>query len=221
VTKDRVNKTTAVDDMLADLDLTTDEAGRVRAALNDVAALANEIPEPSEDVRALLGGAIPLRRRRRTPYVAAVAVALALGGVSAAAAANRLPDPIQKIVADTADGVLPINVPHPVKPTNPPYDAPGHVRNKPKAPKPGNSVTPQPAHPTPPGQVQKATKPDPKAPGPAKPADPGSFGRAHRTSDRADKSDHASDQGSGDSDDSEGRSSGQSGRSGPDKTKGD
>lgn len=180
MTKDIVNNKTAVDDMLADLDAGDDDLAAVRAVLTGIAGLASEVPEPSDDVRALLGGAIPLRSRRRVALAAVAVGALAFSGVSAAAATNRLPDPLQEIVADTADGVLPAGVPHPahpvhpIKPVNPPYDAPGHVRNKPKT-----VNEPAPANTTAPGQIQKATKPDPGAPGPAHPADPGSHGRTH------------------------------------------
>jgi hypothetical protein len=163
------------DDMLADLGVGGAEADQLRALLGEVAALAHEVPEPSDGVRALLGGAIPLRRRRpsaggtsrlRGIVVAAVG-ALAFGGVSAAAAANRLPEPVQEIVADATGGV----VPHPIKPTNAPHDAPGHGSNKSKATT-GPSTTA-------PGQIQKSTKHDPAAPGPAH---PGSHGRAHNKS---------------------------------------
>jgi len=168
----------AAEDMLADLGVSGAESDQLRALLGEVAALAYELPDPSDDVRGLLSGAIALRPRRRTLVAAAAVGALALGGVSAAAAANRLPEPVQEVVADATGGV----VPHPVKPTNPPYDAPGHVINKPKAtkaPKPHETKTPKPLNTAAPGQLQKLTKPDPAAPGPAHPADPGSHGRVH------------------------------------------
>jgi hypothetical protein len=167
----------ATEDMLADLGLSGADADGLRALLGAVAGLADEVPEPSDDVRALLGGAIPLRPRRRAALVAAAVGALAFGGVSAAAATNTLPDPVQEVVADATGGV----VPHPVKPTNPPFDAPGHVLIRPnatKTPKPDATKTPKPLNTTAPGQIQKSTKPDPTAPGPAHPADPGSYGRA-------------------------------------------
>jgi hypothetical protein len=185
----------AMDDMLADLGVSTRDTATVRSVLNDIAALAGDAPEPSPEVRVLLSGAAPLRPRHRAAFVAAAAGALALGGVSAAAAANRLPDPIQEIVANATEGVLPVSVPHPVKPANPPYDAPGHVRNKPKAPKP----TPSTSNTDAPGQIQKATKPDPSAPGPARPADPGSHGRARNADRTNDGTDRESDD-SGDAD---------------------
>ena len=162
----------APEDMLADLGVSGAQADQIRALLAEVAGLAHEVPEPSDDVRALLGGAIPLRSHQRGPardLVAAAVGALALGGVSAAAATNSLPDPVQEVAADATGGV----VPHP-------DDAPGHV-DKPKAtktPKP-DTKKPKPLNPAAPGQIQKLNKPDPKAPGPARPADPGSHGRAH------------------------------------------
>lgn len=157
----------AVDDMLADLGVGEVEAHQLRGVLGQVAGLANEVPEPSDEVRALLDGAVPLSRRRHRVLLAAAAGALAFGGVSAAAATNRLPDPIQEIAANAADGVLPVDIPHPVKPVDPPTDAPGHVKDHDDK----NDDAP--------GQIQKDTKPDPTAPGPAHPADPGSHGRAH------------------------------------------
>ena len=155
----------AIEDMLADLGLRSAEIEQLRELLGEVAGLASETPEPSDDVRALLGGAAPFRSHRRLVVVAAVAGAVALGGVSAAAAANRLPSHVQEVVADATGGV----VPHPVKPTDAPTDAPGHdTADKPTNP-PDDA----------PGQIQKSTKPDPSEPGPAHPEDPGSHGRAH------------------------------------------
>ena len=200
----------ATADMLADLGVSGADTDALRALLNEVAGLASEVPQPSDDVQALLGGAIPLRSRRRTlAFVAAAAGALALGGVSAAAAANRLPDRVQEVVADATGGV----VPHPAKPTSPRErevpppndDAPGHILNKPKATKtPKPDVTKAP-NTNAPGQVQKSTKPDPTAPGPAHPADPGSHGRAHNP----DKS-NSSDNSDNDDDDTRGGDSGKS-----------
>jgi hypothetical protein len=172
---------TATEDMLADLGVSSVQAEQVRALLGEVAGLAHEVPEPSADVRALLGGATPLRRhpraggtsRSRGTIVAAAVGALAFGGVSTAAATNRLPDPVQEVVADATGGV----VPHPVKPSNPPPDAPGHV-DKPKATK-----TAKPLSTAAPGQIQKPKKPDPAAPEPAQPADPGSHGRGAHNED--------------------------------------
>jgi hypothetical protein len=164
------------DDMIADLGMNDAESARLRQLLDDVAGLANEVPEPSDGVRAMLAGAAPLRPRRRAGLIVAAASAVALSGVSVAAAANRLPDPVQEVVAD-ATQPLPFKAPHPVKPVkpaNPPLDAPGHVKDEPKPTK-----TPKPINTAAPGQIQKLTKPDPNAPGPARPADPGSHGRLH------------------------------------------
>jgi hypothetical protein len=167
----------ATEDMLADLGVSSTETDALRAILGEVAGLAHEVPEPSEEVRALLGGAIALRSRRRLGAVAAVVGALALGGASAAAAANQLPDPVQEVVANATGGV----VPHPVKPTSPPSDAPGHATKSTATPTPKATATktPKPSNTTAPGQLQKQTKPDPTAPGPARPSDPGSHGREH------------------------------------------
>jgi hypothetical protein len=160
------------EDMIADLGVTGREADQLRALLGEIAGLAHEVPEPVDDVRVLLSGTTPLRPRRRASLVAAAVGALALSGVSAAAAANRLPDHVQEVVADATGGV----VPHPVKPTNPPDDAPGHVFKQDKHDDDDDDGG------EPPGQIQKSTKPDPRAPGPASPADPGSHGRAHNDS---------------------------------------
>ena len=168
----------ATEDMLADLGLSGADTEQLRSLLGEVAGLAHEVPEPSDDVRALLGGAVPLRSRpgaggtARARWIVAVSAgALALGGVSAAAATNRLPDRVQEVVADATGGA----VPHPVKPTNPPEDAPGHVfkEDDDEDSRPSDA----------PGQIQKSTKPDPTAPGPARPEDPGSHGREHNDSD--------------------------------------
>jgi hypothetical protein len=174
------------DDMLADLGVGGAEADRLRALLGEVAGLAHEVPEPSDDVRALLAGAIPLHRRRPSlggtsrsrRMVAAAVGALVLGGVSAAAAANRLPEPVQEVVADATGGV----VPHPVKPVVPRKrevppakdDTSGHDSIRPKATTKHSSTGP--------GQIQKSTKPNRATPGPAHPANPGSHGRAHQKS---------------------------------------
>ena len=155
--------------MLTDLGVGGAEADQLRALLREVAGLAHEVPEPSDDVRALLAGATPLHRRSRTVWIAAAVGALALGGVSAAAAANRLPEPVQEVVADATGGV----VPHPVKPAGAQHETPGHGF-KPRATKKHGSMVP--------GQIQKSTKSDPAAPGPAHPANPGSHGRAHQNS---------------------------------------
>jgi hypothetical protein len=162
----------APEDVLADLGVSGVQADQIRALLAEVAGLAHELPEPSEDVRALLGGAIPLRSHRRAAIVAAVG-ALALGGVSAAAATNRLPDPVQEVAADATRGV----VPHP-------HDATGHV-DKPKATKTPKHDTkkPKPLNPAARGQGQKLNKPDPTAPGPAHPSDPDSHGRPRSADD--------------------------------------
>jgi hypothetical protein len=161
------------------LDLSRPDAEQLRAALNDIAALAHATPAPtaSAELIDLISG---LRRRtaRRRAVAVAAASALAFGGTSVAAAeTGTLPPKVQDVVANFADEHLPVRLPHadevkvkPVKPTNPPYDAPGHVRNKPKKAKPVNSAAP--------GQMQKLTKPNPRLPGPARPADPGSRGKA-------------------------------------------
>lgn len=169
----------ATDEMLADLGVSGAEADRLRGVLDEVSGLASEVPEPSAGVRAMLGGAVLMPRRRHAAVVAAAVGALAFGGVSAAAAANQLPDRIQEAVADVT-APLPVKAPHPVKPVDPPFDAPGHIKNKPKPTKtPKPEDTPKPINTMAPGQIQKLTKPDPNAAGPARPADPGSHGRAH------------------------------------------
>lgn len=174
----------APEDMLDDLGVSGAQADQIRALLAEVAGLAHEVPEPSDDVRALLGGAMPLRSRRRAAIVVAVG-ALALGGVSAAAATNRLPDPVQEVAADATGGfvphpIKPVKPVKPVKPANPAHDASGHV-DKPTAthpPKPDDNKTPEPLKTAARAQIQKPTKPIPVVPEPAQPAVPGSQGGA-------------------------------------------
>lgn len=187
------------DDMISDLGVSDVEAEQLRGLLREVSQLADTAPEPSADVRAMLDGAVPLRARRspaRSRVLVAAAVgAVALGGVSAAAAANRLPAPIQDVVADVT-APLPVQAPRPVKPVDPPHDAPGHIMNPPKAPTADDdSPTPKPLNSTAPGQIQKLTKPDPTAPGPAAPADPGSHGRLHNETNVNDDDDETDDPG--------------------------
>jgi hypothetical protein len=172
MTENEHTKPSAIDDMLADLGPDqTDE--RLRSALTNLRAEATEVPVASPDVVALLQGATPLQARSRQRMLAAAAAgALVFGGASAAAATNNLPDPIQEVVANVTGAPHPGDRPgvKPVKPTNAPSDAPGQLKDKSDHPHGDNSDAP--------GQIQKATKPDPSADGPAKPADPGSFGRA-------------------------------------------
>lgn len=198
----------AINDMLADLELDPASEAELRSVLTDVRAQAARVPVASADVVALLKGAVPLRRSHHRLAIAAAAGALALGGASAAAATNQLPDPLQEVVANVTEN-LPVSAPHPkpVKPTNAPTDAPGQLKDKTH----GNDGTPGPSDgPTDhnsdaPGQIQKATKPDPSLPGPAKPADPGSHGRARAADVQADHTkggnkkdkDTSSDHGSG------------------------
>ena len=162
------------------------EADPLRNALGDIAVLA-ELPAPnaSAAVLDLIHGGVRRRIVRRRMFAAAAAGALALGGTSAAAAQNALPAPAQEAIASFADDHLPVTVPHPakpdpaqthpaspVRPTDPPIDAPGRLRNDPQGPKEAH-------HSEAPGQIQKRTKPVPSAPGPAAPADPGAHGRVH------------------------------------------
>lgn len=178
-----------IDDLLSGVP--AHEADPLRAALGDLEVLA-EIPAPSASaaVLGLIHGGVRRQIIRRRVFITAAASALALGGTSAAAAQNALPAPAQEAIASFADDHLPVTVPHPaqpnsaqpnsahrksahpVRPTDPPIDAPGWLRNDPQGPK-------EPHHSEAPGQLQKRTKPAPGAPGPAKPLDPGAHGRAH------------------------------------------
>jgi hypothetical protein len=175
----------AINDMLTDLELDAASEAQLRTALTDVRAQATKVPTASADVAALLQGATPLRRGHRRLMVAAAAGALALGGASAAAAANQLPDSIQEVVANATED-LPVSAPHPkpVKPTNAPSDAPGQLKDKTHDGDDADESTHD--NSDAPGQIQKATKPDPSDPGPAKPADPGSHGRARAAAAQAD-----------------------------------
>jgi hypothetical protein len=170
----------ALDDMLADLGF--DDAGndQLRSSLTELRASATEVPVASPDVVALLQGTTPIRRLPHGRVVVAVAAgALAFGGASAAAATNNLPDPIQEAVAKVTGAPHPDHRPEakPVKPTDAPNDAPGQLTDKgDEGPESGNASRSDNSRA--PGQIQKATKPDPADDGPAKPADPGSHGRA-------------------------------------------
>lgn len=168
-----------IDDLTGELP--ADEATRMRAALSEIAALADgPAPLMSAEVRRLVHHGVRRRIVGRRAGIAALAGVFALGGTSVAAAQNVLPAPAQAAIARFADDHLPITVPRPApaaavptQPTNAPSDAPGQLKKGPKA-----------AHNTDaPGQIQKQTKPDPRAPGPARPADPGSHGRAHGSDD--------------------------------------
>jgi hypothetical protein len=173
MTDNEHTKPNAIDDMLADLGPEQAGSDHVRSMLTDMRAQATEVPVASPNVVALLQGATPLRARSHQRLVfAAAAGALAFGGASAAAATNNLPEPIQAVVAKVTGAPHPGDHPgvKPVKPTDAPSDAPGQLKDKSDHPQGDNSDAP--------GQIQKATKPDPSADGPAKPADPGSFGRA-------------------------------------------
>lgn len=170
----------AIDDMLADLGF--DDAGnaRLRSALTELRTSATEVPVASPDVVALLQGATRVRRLpHRRAVVAVAAGALAFAGASAAAATNNLPDPIQEAVAKVTGAPHPDNRPEakPVKPTDAPNDAPGQLTDDgDEGPESGNAGHRD--NSGAPGQIQKVTKPDPAADGPARPADPGSHGRA-------------------------------------------
>lgn len=174
----------AIDDMLADLGPAQVGDERLLSTLTDLRAQAKDVPVASPEVVALLQGATPLRANSRQRLVfAAAAGALAFGGASAAAATNNLPDPLQEVVAKVTGAPHPDEHagPKPVKPTNAPDDAPGQLKDK--ADHPNNGSNAQGANSghdnsDAPGQIQKATKPDPSDDGPAKPADPGSHGRA-------------------------------------------
>lgn len=178
----------SVDDLISGLP--ADEGDRLRAALGDIAALAERpTPTPSAAVLDLIDGGVRRHIVRRRAFVAAAAGALVLGGTSAAAARNALPAPAQEAIANFADEHLPVTVPHPAKraavvparPTDAPHDAPGRLRSEQPGPDaPGNA--------DPPGQIQKRTKPDPGAPGPARPIDPGAHGRAQAGDAASDKS---------------------------------
>jgi hypothetical protein len=175
----------AIDDLISGVPAA--EADPLREALGDIAVLAQlAAPAASAPVLDLIHSGVRHRMIRRRVFVAAAAGALALGGASAAAAQNVLPAPAQEAIASFADDHLPVTVPHPerpqpaqthpaspVRPTDPPIDVPGRLRNDPQGPKE--------AHPSEaPGQIQKRSKPSPAVTGPGKPVDPGAHGRAHR-----------------------------------------
>lgn len=189
----------ALDDMLADDGLRPADEAALRAALTDIGALANEVPEPSAWVQQMIRGELVLagtaeaategigQRSARRLGIAVVAGTLAFGGASAAAATNSLPASLQEAVAKATES-LPISAPHPkpVKPINPPTDAPGQLKDHSEDDETDNPVETPGDNADAPGQIQKATKPDVADPGPARPADPGSHGRARAAEVQAD-----------------------------------
>lgn len=127
------------------------DAQLVQEALSEIAGLAHTpAPVASAEVLDLIGGGVRRRIIRRRVIVAAAAGVLAVGGTSVAAATNSLPPKAQEAIAKFADNHLPFTVPHPkdgtssskpVKPINPPRDAPTLVPKKPNEPTPAPTDT--------------------------------------------------------------------------------
>lgn len=98
------------------------EAGLPESGFTDVLDLLDEarnaaLPrmEPSPEMVALWSAAAapaPPNRRRRAVIVG-VGILCGLGAGTAAAAANVLPDPVQEVVADLSERLLPFEFPHP------------------------------------------------------------------------------------------------------------
>jgi hypothetical protein len=99
-------------------------AAAVTMFLSDLKALGEDpAPEPSPQLAALLGGAVPLapeRRRVRARHLAlGAAAALLVAGTGGAAAAGRLPGPAQRMVSDVVDNLTPFSIPRGGAPASP------------------------------------------------------------------------------------------------------
>lgn len=137
--------------MLAESGLEPEVFGPLAAALEPLAALADEVPAPSAELRALLGERDPVPPRAvgqmvlsplgRGSGVAAAALAVALSGMCAtglSAAANTLPSPLQHHVSDFSRRYLPFDFPQPAAQL-PDLPRPPHGR-KSAPPRDGNGL---------------------------------------------------------------------------------
>lgn len=163
-----------VAEALADLATHTGVAAEpaLAARLDALAARGRgPAPEPTGDLAALLAGrravgvdteALPAPRdaragRRRRAALAAGGLVIALAAGTGAAAADVLPDPVQRVVARFSEHFLPFDLPRPA----PAPTAPG----TPVLPDP--AATPTPVHPAspPPDRGRSTGTPAPAVPG--------------------------------------------------------
>ena len=140
---------TALDQMLAESDLSAADASELSGLLSPLAGLM-ETPVPTPELEALLAAGAPLparQTRRRSGTVAGVAVlALAsVGGTGMAAAANTLPPAWQHQVAEFSETFLPFDFPEPEgRPTQPAEQAPPPMPvGEPPQSLPGQALTPR------------------------------------------------------------------------------
>lgn len=134
-----------VADALADLAAHTgaDPGDALASRLDALAALGDRpAPVPTGDLAALLAGATPLaprRARRHRGALTAGAVVLALAAGTGAAAADVLPDRVQRAVAVFSEHFLPFNLPrpHPAQPA----EAPGTPARPATTPAPAGRPT--------------------------------------------------------------------------------
>jgi hypothetical protein len=140
--------------MLAECDLDEDLAPGLAATLRSLDHLVGAPPEPSAELAAAVADrfgsrtdtqvlpavVVPIRRGRRLAITAAVAVVAAVSSTGIAAANNKLPEPVQREIAEFSRHYLPFDFPAPNQQT-PRQEQP---RQEPK-----NEQSPEPVQPTP------------------------------------------------------------------------
>lgn len=143
--------------MLAECDLDEDLAPALAATLGSLDHLVGEPPEPSPELAAAVADrfgsttdtqvlpavVVPIQRGRRLALAAAVAVVAAVSTTGIAAANNKLPEPVQREIAEFSRHYLPFEFPAPQRqaPQQAPRQQPGQ--------EPKNEQRPEPVRPTP------------------------------------------------------------------------
>lgn len=125
--------------------------------LRDVRALVpNAVPTPNAALAAMLAdgftpapsvivrGGRPERRRLRSAAIVTGVVATMMGGLVGAAAANVLPDTLQRAVARAVEAVSPLHLPRPETPTKSPtgIETPRGAQGTPSGLPSGTTVSP-------------------------------------------------------------------------------
>ena len=147
-------------------------SGRLIAGYDDVALVLRgvralvptDVPTPNAALAAMLAdgftpapsvivrGGRPDRRRLRSAAIVTGVVATMMGGLVGAAAANVLPDTLQRAVARAVEAVSPLHLPRPETPTLSPtgIETPRGSQGKPGGLPSGTTVSPhRPSGPTP------------------------------------------------------------------------
>lgn len=139
--------------------------------LLDLRALGEgPVPEPSDELAALLGGVTLLARRRRHAWTVARRVALGaavlVAGTTVAAASHSLPQPAQRVVSNVVDTLTPFHIDLQPRRHVPAPSAPPSVRDElpslPVLPPPGDDGTseaPEVAPPSSRGPEERASAP--------------------------------------------------------------